>query len=80
VLFRSGLFWIANVVSALLFGLGHLPATGALAPLTPVLITRAVVENGLGGIVFGVLYRRFGLEWAMVSHFGCDILLHVFAS
>jgi len=24
-----------------------------------------------------MLFRRFGLEWAMASHFGADIVLHV---
>jgi membrane protease YdiL (CAAX protease family) len=72
----SGVFWAANVVTAVLFGLGHLPATAALAPLTAVLVVRAVVLNGLAGLLFGWLYRRYGLEWAMVSHFGTDLVLH----
>ena len=72
-----GVFWAANVVTAVAFGLGHLPATAALAPLTGPLIVRAVVLNGSAGLVFGVLYRRFGLEWAMASHFGTDLVLHV---
>jgi hypothetical protein len=72
-------FWTANIATAVLFGLGHLPATAALAPLTPALIVRAIVLNGGVGIVFGWFYRRFGLEWAMVSHFGVDIVAHVVA-
>jgi hypothetical protein len=70
-------FWAANIVTALAFGLGHLPATAAIAPLTGALIVRAVVLNGAAGLVFGWLYRRFGLEWAMASHFGADLVLHV---
>jgi len=27
--------------------------------------------------LFGELYRRYGLEWAMASHFGVDIVAHV---
>ena len=72
-----GVFWAANVVTAVAFGLGHLPATAALAPLTGPLIVRAIVLNGSAGLVFGELYRRYGLEWAMASHFGTDIVLHV---
>jgi hypothetical protein len=75
----SGVFWTANIATAVVFGLGHLPATAALAPLTPALVVRAVVLNGTAGLVYGWLFRRFGLEWAMVSHFGTDIVLHVVA-
>ena len=73
----TAVFWAANIVTAVLFGLGHLPATAALAPLSVVLVVRAVVLNGTAGLVFGALYRRYGLEWAMTSHFGVDIVAHV---
>ncbi len=72
-----GAFWAANIVAATVFGLAHLPATAALAPLSAALVIRAVVLNGTAGIVFGELYRRYGLEWAMTSHFGVDIVAHV---
>ena len=73
----SAIFWIANILAAILFGLGHLPATAALIPLTPLVITRAIVLNGLGGIAFGYLYWKRGLESAMIAHFSADIVLHV---
>lgn len=73
----SGVFWSANIATAVLFGLGHLPATAALAPLSPALVVRAIVLNGPAGLVFGELYRRYGLEWAMASHFCVDIIVHV---
>jgi hypothetical protein len=73
----TGAFWAANIVTAMLFALGHLPATAALAPLSLALVVRAVVLNGTAGLVFGALYRRYGLEWAMTSHFGVDIVAHV---
>lgn len=73
----SAVFWIANIFAAVLFGLGHLPATAMLIPLTPLVITRAVLLNGIGGVIFGWLYWKRGLEAAMVSHFSTDIVLHV---
>ena len=69
--------WIANILAAVLFGLGHLPATAALVPLTPLVVTRAIVLNGLIGVGFGYLYFKHGLESAMISHFSADIVLHV---
>ena len=72
------ILWVANVLAAVLFGLGHLPATAVLLPLTPLVITCAVVlNNGLLGVAFGYLYMTRGLESAMVSHFSADIVLHV---
>jgi Type II CAAX prenyl endopeptidase Rce1-like len=71
------MFWTANIASALLFGIGHLPATAALIPLTPIVVARAIVLNGLLGLVAGWLYWRRGLESAMVAHFSADIVLHV---
>jgi len=72
-----GVLWIANVLAAVLFGLGHLPATAALVPLTPLVIARALALNGLIGIGFGYLYFKHGLESAMIAHFSADIVLHV---
>lgn len=71
------ILWSANILAAILFGLGHLPATAALFPLTPLVILRAIVLNGVAGIAFGYLYFRHGLESAMLSHFVTDIVLHV---
>jgi uncharacterized membrane protein YhaH (DUF805 family) len=48
--------WAANILTAIIFGLGHLPTTAALIPITPLVVARAVVLNGLAGIVFGYLY------------------------
>lgn len=73
----NSVFWIANILAAVLFGLGHLPATAMIIPLTPLVITRALVLNGLAGVAFGWLYWKRGLEAAMISHFAADIVLHV---
>lgn len=72
----QAVLWTAAIGAAILFGLGHLPATAAILPLTPAVITRAIVLNGLAGIGFGYLYFTFGLEAAMLSHFVGDVILH----
>ena len=69
--------WVANVLAAVVFGLGHLPVTATLVPLTTLVILRAIILNGLGGVIFGYLYMKRGLESAMVAHFSADIVLHV---
>ena len=70
-------FWIANITAAVLFGLAHLPATAELIPLTPLVVTRAIILNGAIGLVAGFLYWRQGIEMAMICHFSADIVLHV---
>jgi hypothetical protein len=70
--------WIAIVVVAVAFGLAHLPATAAIGlPIDTLVASRAIVLNGIGGVAFGWLYWRYGLESAMVGHFSADIVLHV---
>lgn len=70
--------WIATILAAVLFGLAHLPMTIALGlPLTPLIVVRAVVLNGIGGILLSWLYWTRGLESAMVAHFAADIVMHV---
>src|SRR6056297_4282779 len=70
------IIWIAIILSALLFGIGHLPALSAITTLTPLLVFRTVLLNALPGIFFGWLYYKKGLENAMVSHYFADIALH----
>jgi membrane protease YdiL (CAAX protease family) len=69
-------FWIAIVVAAILFGVGHLPAAAGIWPLTPTVIVRTIALNALAGIAFGFIYWRWGLEYAMLAHFCADIVLH----
>ena len=71
----SGAFVTAIVIVAVIFGLGHLPATAAMAPLTPTLVTRALVLNGIAGIAFGWLYWRRGLESAMIAHASAHLIM-----
>src|SRR5437879_6033808 len=67
----------AIVVASALFGLAHLPATDALASLTPVVVTRTMVLVGLAGVTFGWLYWRRGLEAAMIAHGAAAWIVHV---
>lgn len=70
----KGVAAAANVIAALLFAAGHLPATiTAFGALTPLLIARCFLFNGGLGLLFGRLYRRYGIQYAMVSHALCHI-------
>jgi hypothetical protein len=75
---KGRVLWTVNVITAVIFGLGHLPITIALGlPLDAFIVSRAIVLNGIGGLAFGWLYWTYGLESAMVAHFSADIVLHV---
>ena len=71
------IFWMANVVVVVLFGLGRLPATALLLSLTPLIVIRTVLLNGIVGVVCGWFYQARGLDAAMLAHFSADIVLHV---
>jgi hypothetical protein len=70
-------FWIANVLAAILFGLGHLPAASRVMRITPEVVLLALALNGIAAIPFGYLYRKRGLESAMMAHFCADLMLYV---
>lgn len=70
--------WVAGAIglSALLFGLAHLPYAIALGlPLTPLLVGYLLLQNTLFAVVAGYLYWRYGLECAMVAHLAVHLLL-----
>jgi len=67
----------AVLISAILFGAGHLGAVAMVAPLTPVLILRTIVLNAIGGVLYGWLYARHSLEAAMVAHAATHVVMTV---
>ena len=65
----TGVLIAANVISAMLFAAGHLPATVQMfGTLTPLILLRCFLLNGGAGMVFGWLYRKYGIHYAMASH------------
>ena len=70
-------FWTANILFALGFGVAHLPAqTNIGLPINPLVVTATIVLNGIGGLVFGWLFFTFGLESAILAHLLADIVRH----
>lgn len=64
----------ANVIAAVLFAAGHLPATVLLIGNSPLIIFRCFLLNGAFGLLFGYLYRKYGLRYAMIAHGGCHVI------
>ena len=64
----------ANILAALLFAAGHLPATVlSFGGLTPLIVFRCFLLNGAVGLLFGRFYRKYGIQYAMLAH----ILFHL---
>lgn len=75
---RAIYFWLAIVVSALLFGAGHLPAAAMLVgELTAELVLFVVGVNAAFGVLFGWLFWRYGLEAAIIAHGTAHVVSHV---
>lgn len=69
-----GILIASNVIAALLFAAGHLPATAMLMGITPMILFRCFLLNGGFGLLFGFLYRKYGLRYAMLAHGGCHVV------
>jgi len=68
-------FWTGIVIAAIIFAFGHFPiAYQAVDNPTMGLLTYILIGNSIGGIIFGWLYWKKGLESAFVAH----IFTHIF--
>lgn len=68
--------WITNVIVAILFGVGHLPAAFQLVEPSMIETSRVLFLNGIPGLVFGRLYWSRGLGTAMIAHLTTDVMIH----
>jgi hypothetical protein len=70
--------WAAGVLSAILFGLAHLPLARQLGiPIDAIVVIRIIIHNGVPGVVYGWLFWTFGLESAMLAHASADVVIKV---
>ena len=66
----------AIVVSALMFGVGHLPIASMLAGgLTVPVVIYVITANSIFGLAAGCLYWRRGLESAIIAHISAHVVL-----
>ena len=77
----DSLVWIAIVSSAVLFGVGHLPAAGSLAgEITLHIAVFVIGGNAVFGVLAGWLFWRFGLESAMLAHGIAHVVAYIAAA
>lgn len=72
----AGSTW-ANVVAAFLFALVHLPAWYQAGEVSAMLLASIIGLNMIAGYVCGWVYLRKGIEFAILTHLGGDVALHL---
>jgi membrane protease YdiL (CAAX protease family) len=74
---KRGFVWVAIGLSALVFGVAHLPAWSAAVPLSLGLAIGVVLLNAVGGVVFGPVFVKRGIVAAMLAHAGGDCAIRL---
>jgi hypothetical protein len=75
---NSTVYWIGIVIAAFLFALGHFPIVyQSISEPSAVLLSYIIIGNMVGGIVFGWLYWKKGLEAAFIAHIFAHVVMVV---
>jgi len=62
-------YWIGILLSSFVFAIGHFPAAfQAVESPSLLMLSFILTGNGIGGIIFGYMYWKKGLEAAMTAH------------
>jgi len=69
-------FWTGIIIAAIIFAFGHFPiAYQAVDNPTTGLLTYILIGNSIGGVIFGWLYWKKGLESAFIAHIFTHIVM-----
>lgn len=69
------IFITANVIAAIVFSAGHLPATQMFfGRITDLILLRCFLLNGGFALFFGRWFRKYGIQYAMLGHFGVHLI------
>ena len=71
---RNAAIWAGILVAAIAFGAAHL---NRWIQMGPMVITAVMLVNAFIAIALGIIYRKWGIEAAIVAHFGGDVAAHV---
>ncbi|MEL6863765.1 MAG: CPBP family intramembrane glutamic endopeptidase [Bacteroidota bacterium] len=70
------IYWGGIVLAALLFSMGHFPvAYQAVGSPSVGLLTYILIGNTIGGLIFGWLYWKRGLESAFLAHIFAHVIM-----
>ena len=69
------IFVAANVIAAIVFSVGHLPATQMFfGRIIGLILFRCFLLNGAFALFFGRWFRKYGIQYAMLGHFGIHLI------
>jgi hypothetical protein len=72
----SGVYWAGIFITAIIFAIGHFPVVfQTVGAPSPGLLTYVVIGNSIGGLVFGWLYWKKGLESAFIAHIFAHVVM-----
>jgi membrane protease YdiL (CAAX protease family) len=73
---NSKIYWVGILITAILFALGHFPiAFQSVSNPSGVLLSYILIGNTIGGVIFGWLYWKKGLEAAFIAHICTHIIM-----
>lgn len=73
---KPQVFWIGIILSSLIFAVGHFPIVfQTVGNPSMVMISYVLLGNTVGGLVFGWLYWKKGLESAFLAHIFAHVVM-----
>ncbi|MDG5491317.1 CPBP family intramembrane glutamic endopeptidase [Psychroserpens sp. SPM9] len=76
----ASVVWVSIIITALCFGLMHLPLSKNFSNLTLVTVSSTMIGNLITGSFFGWVYWKRGLLAAIIVHIVWDLVFHVVGS
>lgn len=72
--------WVGIIITAIFFGLIHLPLSKNFSSLTLLTVSATMIGNLVTGSFFGWVYWKHGLLMAIIVHVVWDLVFHVIGS
>jgi len=69
-------YWTGIIISSIVFALGHFPVVfQSLESPSIAFLSYILIGNSVGGLIFGWLYWKKGLEAAFVAHMAAHVVM-----
>lgn len=73
---KPQIYWMGIIISSLIFAIGHFPVVfQTVGNPSMIMVTYVLLGNTIGGLVFGWLYWKKGLESAFLAHIFAHVVM-----